>query len=129
MSNESNNVAVIEQEEDSSDSDVSFNEEFSLFEDFSKLSPFNFEPLDDDEYYKAAEDSEVKAKRPRLNNLNWCDCGGCAMMKTEIECVCCCELNGISEEKFEGMKYFKFKLSFYFLNSNVFTSKLRKTKT
>lgn len=95
-------------EEESSDSDVSFNEEFSLFEDFSKLTPFSFEPLlssDDDEYYTADENEmEESQKSSRLKQLNWCNCNKCQIMETEIECICCGELNEITEEKFEGMK-------------------------
>ena len=78
-----------------SDSDKSFNEEFSLCGDFSKLTPFNFEPLEsssEDEYFSAEEGTEEvdSSSIKRLNNLNWCICnGGCGIMETELERIGC----------------------------------------
>ena len=91
-----------------SDSDISFNEEFSLCGDFSKLTPFNFGPLESsskNEYFSAEEGTEEvdSSSNKRLNNLYWCICnGGCGIMETELESICCQELNEITEEKFEG---------------------------
>ena len=92
-----------------SESDISFDEEFSLFEDASKLTPFNFEPLlsssDEDEYHTAEEGELRNEKRiSRLDNLNWCKCRKCVVMETNLECICCQELNEVSDEKLEGKK-------------------------
>ena len=71
-----------------SDSDISFNEEFSLCGDFSKLTPFNFEPLEsssEDEYFSAEEGTEEvdSSSIKRLNNLNWCICNGAVVSRTQ----------------------------------------------
>ena len=67
--------------------------------DFSKLTPFNFEPLEfssEDEYFSAEEGTEEvdSSSNKRLNDLNWCICNGGSIF--------CQELNEITEEKFEG---------------------------
>ena len=98
-----------EESSSQSESDNSFDEEFSLFEDASKLIPFNFEPLlsssESGEYHTAEEGELRNEKSPsRLNDLNWCKCRECAIMETDLECVCCQELNEVSDEKLEGKK-------------------------
>ena len=90
-----------------SDSDISFNEEFSLCGDFSKITPFNIEPLESSSMNISLLKKELKildsSSNKRLNNLNWCICnGGCGIMETELESICCQELNEITEEKIEG---------------------------
>lgn len=100
---------------DSSDSSSSEGEDETLQElcnNFSKLKPYDFEPLassdesDEDEEEEEIEDhSEAKNTNQRKGNTNWCLCGCCKLMGNERECWCCQEANEIADELFEGLYF------------------------
>ena len=39
----------------------------------------------------------------RIGNVDWCKCGYCKKEVREIDCLCCRELDAISDEKFDGI--------------------------
>ena len=75
-----------------------------LSEDITKLKPYDFEPLASD----TASDSDssdhanYSITSPRVGNVEWCQCGNCKAMDTEVESLCCAEASEIPEEFFEG---------------------------
>ena len=45
-------------------------------------------------------------KIERINNTDWCKCGGfCGAMKTNCESLCCRDTNEIPDEYFNGKYY------------------------
>lgn len=103
--NSSSNTSITSSECDSSD--LSFDEEVSLCNDLSKLTPYSFEPLassssseDENENISAVVVKEKSETRSR--NTKWCQCNHCKPMESENESICCHEMNEISEENFEG---------------------------
>ena len=91
----------------SSDSEEdNFDKLQELCDDFAKLKPYDFEPLastdesDSEESYTT--DNEEEEGVQRKGKKDWCTCGCCEPMMTEIECYCCQEANEITDEKFEG---------------------------
>ena len=74
------------------------------------LQPFQFEP----EKKKSNENHEKETKHShaskasaadlsdiRNGNVDWCKCGCCKKEVREIDCLCCTEVDAISDEKFE----------------------------
>ena len=63
------------------------------------FTPYMFEPAkveDEDE-----NDSESKTnlgKSSRVGNLEWCKCGECNIEKREIDCLCCQEIDALSDK-------------------------------
>ncbi|KAK3746312.1 hypothetical protein QZH41_006888 [Actinostola sp. cb2023] len=66
-----------------------------------QIQPFQFEPeysTDEEEFdspvssQSSTETTEQVERVSRLGERSWCQCGGCAAMPTEKECVCCKEL-------------------------------------
>lgn len=103
--------------ESSSESDFSFNEDFSLCNDLSKLKPYSFEPLvsssssdenedTDDGNTRSVEMKEINddniIETRRIGNIDWCLCKCCKSMDSEAESLCCQETNEIPEEFFQG---------------------------
>ena len=39
----------------------------------------------------------------RIGNVNWCKCRHCKKEAWEIDCLCCREVDAISDEEFEGI--------------------------
>ena len=83
-------------------------------EDFHSnyLQPFQFEPekkKSNGNHKKETKHSHAsRASQPiyqniRIGNVDWCKCGYCKKEVREIDCLCCRELDGISDEKFEGI--------------------------
>ena len=92
----------------SSDTEDNFDDDLKeLCNDFAKLKPYDFEPLasssdeseSDDSY---TTDQEEEEGTQRKGKKDWCMCGFCEPMMTEIESYCCQEANEITDEKFEG---------------------------
>ncbi|CAC5359024.1 unnamed protein product [Mytilus coruscus] len=65
------------------------------------IQPYQFEPelsegsSEDDEDLTQNGDVDME---PRLGNTNWCDCGHCESMPTANECICCQELNRMTDK-------------------------------
>ncbi|XP_064464266.1 P2X purinoceptor 7-like [Ornithodoros turicata] len=51
----------------------------------------------EDEVSQASGTQEV-GSLTRLASTNWCQCGSCITMPTEVECLCCKELGSTAEE-------------------------------
>lgn len=78
-----------------------------LCNNFSKLKPYDFEPLaSSDESEKEDEVTIEDQREPNTNqrkgNKNWCLCGFCKIMENERECWCCHEANEITDDLFKG---------------------------
>ena len=99
MSSEFDKVSCDEEDLESSSESEGF-----LSEDITKLKPYDFEPLASD----TASDSDssdhanYSITSPRVGNVEWCQCGNCKAMDTEVEILCCAEASEIPEEFFEG---------------------------
>lgn len=66
----------------------------------ASVEPFQFEPQrqgDSEEEISQPEGNEdPRQEEARVGNNEWCQCGNCLPMSTEIESVCCKELNFIA---------------------------------
>ena len=71
-------------------------------------------------YYVSDEEELVHDMRKAMDLNSWCDCGECAKMATEKECLCCQELNSAQLHELGG-KCFSFLTS---PQINVVTSTL-----
>lgn len=78
------------------------------------IDPYSFEPSriverchsEGDTYASGSDlDTDPIEKNLRIDNTAWCTCGKCRQMPTEVECICCRELNGIPAYEFGG-KFF-----------------------
>ncbi|XP_066922098.1 uncharacterized protein [Clytia hemisphaerica] len=77
------------------------------------LRPFDFEPVCSAQEMSCSED-EISGKesiasnnsndeqKPRKGNTDWCLCGSCKVMETEVESLCCLDTNEIKDDYFEG---------------------------
>ena len=45
---------------------------------------------------------EVAETPTRIGNTDWCKCAECVSMAAEHDCLCCKEIEEITEKKFEG---------------------------
>lgn len=64
------------------------------------LIPFNFDPDAEgiERYLQEDGDNSVTVNyEGRLNNSNWCTCGNCKDMLSDIECLCCNELPNLEK--------------------------------
>lgn len=64
------------------------------------LIPFNFDPDVEgiERYLREDDDNSVAVSyEGRLNNSNWCSCGYCKGMLSDIECLCCNELSNLEK--------------------------------
>ena len=54
----------------------------------------------------------------RVGNTGWCSCEGCKEEKREIDCLCCREVDAITDEQFSGIYIFYVQsiLSILYLN-------------
>lgn len=75
------------------------------------LRPFDFEPVcsaqelscsEDEVSERENDDTNKNEQKPRKGNIDWCLCGGCKAMETEIESLCCLDTNEIMDEYFDG---------------------------
>ena len=92
-------------------SDVDIDEE--LEERFLglKLEPYQFEPEkanfpeneNDEEQVSSVDLCKQTEEKMRLHSLSWCLCGSCKEERREIDCLCCKEVDAISDEQFSGI--------------------------
>ena len=77
------------------------------------LKPYNYEPShqprkDFISNSENDEDSDVSSdsnqEHSRKGNTDWCACGYCRAMETEIESFCCRDTNKAPDNYFEGLK-------------------------
>ncbi|XP_008189958.1 P2X purinoceptor 7-like [Acyrthosiphon pisum] len=64
------------------------------------LIPLNFDPDIEgiDRYLQEDDDDPVAVNyEGRLNNSNWCSCGYCKGMLSDIKCLCCNELPNLEK--------------------------------
>ncbi|CAI6352873.1 unnamed protein product [Macrosiphum euphorbiae] len=63
------------------------------------LIPFNFYPDIEgiDRYLQEDDDDPAVNYEGRLNNSNWCSCGYCKGMLSDIDCLCCNELPNLEK--------------------------------
>lgn len=64
------------------------------------LIPFNFDPDAEgiNRYLQEDNDNSVAVNcEGRLNNSNWCSCGYCKGVQSDIECLCCNELPNLEK--------------------------------
>ncbi|CAC5418551.1 unnamed protein product [Mytilus coruscus] len=92
---------------DENNSELSLSFQSSSFESIEDgdraedIQPYQFEPelsegsSEDDEDLTQNGDVDME---PRLGNTNWCDCGHCESMPTANECICCQELNRMTDK-------------------------------
>lgn len=99
-----------------SESDTSVQSESSNESDNDfGLSPYMFEPTysnqnydyDDSESSQIDEEEEEESEsegdeQGRVGNTSWCQCGKCELMDTETESICCMEVEGLDENRFES---------------------------
>jgi len=91
----------------------------------SDVDPRNILP---DDLSEISEDEDERDVIRRQGNTDWCNCGNCKKETKEIDCLCCQEVDAISEEKFENqncvpqnLKHYAWKNSFYKMFSLVYT--------
>ena len=90
---------------DSSDTNSSFEEE--LAEVFGEIDiGYRFEPRIDpanvqesDESDESEDDLPLPPHNDRVGNTNWCTCGRCVNMPTDIESTCCREISTVTEKE------------------------------
>ena len=108
----------------SSDSENTFDTSESENEDLDelqktfsglKLEAFQFEPTkkdfenENETLGDATEINEVQEQQQPtvknqacIGNLNWCSWTNCKIKTREIDCLCCKEVDAISDEQFDG---------------------------
>lgn len=97
-----------------SSEDEQFDDLKDLCENFTKLKPYDFEPLasteeSDEEEIDDKTDEKEEESVQRRGKKDWCLCESCEPMSTEVESLCCQEANEIPDNKFEGtFIYFNF---------------------
>lgn len=102
-------------EDGSSINSVDTDNETSDIEDIEQhftnnLQPYMFEPessVDQNTEEGNSQDQDSQVEREiglvRVNSKDWCSCENCEVEVREIDCLCCCEIDAISEDKFEGV--------------------------
>ena len=103
-------------EDGSSVNSVDTDNETSDIEDIEQLftnnlQPYMFEPessVDQNTEEDNSQDQDSQVEREidfavRVNNKDWCLCENCEVEVREIDCLCCSEIEAISEDKFEGV--------------------------
>ena len=103
----------------SSDTDLGTGSELSFVDDDElthlneHLKPYKYEPSskprkDFISNSENDEDSDVSSdsnqEHSRKGNTNWCACGHCRAMETEIESFCCTDTNKVPDNYFDGHK-------------------------
>ena len=84
-------------------SESSSNESINL--DFSKLKPYDLEPVCKPRIFSSESELEIEVEEQgRIGNTDWCQCGECKAMITYTESLCCQDTNEVPEELFEGQK-------------------------
>ena len=73
--------------------------------------PYQFEPTKK-KYEKSQEGSSQTQKENtflinhreniRVGKIEWCTCKNCRVESREIDCLCCREVDAISDEQFSG---------------------------
>lgn len=58
--------------------------------------------MEEDEETKLQEQATTTKEKLRIGNLDWCTCSNCKFESREIDCLCCKEVNAISDEQFSG---------------------------
>ena len=96
----------------SSEASLSFSDSLDSFSNFDKLKPYDFGPTISDSGNTEGEVSSStmqtkRAEKERKGNLDWCLCGKCKAMSTNIKSLCCREKNEVSDEILNG-KFFHF---------------------
>ena len=95
-------------ESDYSEENASDSEDFHS----NYLQPFQFESEKkksngnhekETKHSHASKASQLIYQNIRIGNVDWCKCGYCKKEVREIDCLCCRELDAISDEKFEGI--------------------------
>lgn len=103
---------------DSSDNDLEYNftdsenSDLENFTSLAKLEPYQFEPIkqgsNENSQQPVAKETPVQDflikhwENLRVGNTEWCSCGGCKEEKREIDCLCCREVDAITDEQFSG---------------------------
>lgn len=90
-----------------------------------KLQPYDFEPLASSSAEEVEEQTDNNSdnnseESSRVGNNNWCQCGQCKAMNTNLESLCCVEANEIPDEFFEGILSVGFQHSYIFLQTKKF---------
>ena len=78
--------------------------------DANLLKPFDFEPACPlrHDISMSSSSSSVSSDEYNRENISragktdWCLCGKCRAMETDIESLCCCETNEVPDDYFEG---------------------------
>ena len=95
------------------DSELSYDDDDELTNLNEHLKPYNYEPScqprkDFISNSENDEDSDVSSdsnqEHSRKGYTNWCACGHCRAMETEIENFCCRDTNKALDNYFEGHK-------------------------
>ena len=96
------------------DSELSYDDDDELTNLNEHLKPYNYEPScqprkDFISNSENDEDSDVSSdsnqEHSRKGYTNWCACGHCRAMETEIENFCCRDTNVAPDNYFEGHKH------------------------
>ena len=74
---------------------------------FVKLKPYDFEPTVSDNENTNGEISSSamqtkEAEKEQQGNLDWCLCGKCKAMSTNVKSLCCRKKNELSDEILNG---------------------------
>ena len=92
-------------------SELSYDDDDELTNLNEHLKPYNYEPScqprkDFISNSENDEDSDVSSdsnqEHSRKENTNWCACGHCRAMETEIESFCCRDISEATDNYFEG---------------------------
>ena len=67
------------------------------------VEPFQFEPMystEEMEFWASIEEEgeEGESQETRQGRRDWCSCGNCVEMPTEVECCCCQELDELNDK-------------------------------
>ena len=94
-------------------SELSYDDDDELTNLNEHLKPYNYEPScqprkdfisnsenDEDSDVSSDSNQEVSGK----GNTNWCACGHCRALETEIESICCRDTNKVPDNYFDGRK-------------------------
>lgn len=88
------------------------------------LEPYQFEPIKEiDQHHQLLRENDTtgcflikhwETLNIRIGSTDWCECNGCVEEKREIDCLCCREVDAITDEQFSGSFYHYFFFKGFF---------------